>query len=190
MWRADRLGVPTAPDLLETLSERATLHLSAKSGPEAILPVLTVDDGKRFQEIDGFGASLTDSAAWLFAKKLPPAQMDTAFKMPFSRKSGIGLSILRQPVGSSDLAVTFYSLDDLCQQAAKACTTPKGWPRCPVFGLELHTAVQLCRGWRPGLRAINRGMAALLTPWSPPGWMEPDDARIKPGDEREVEPVA
>ena len=44
-------------------------------------------------------------AAWLFAKKLSPAQTDAAFKTLFGRKDGIALSIIRQPVGSSDLAV-------------------------------------------------------------------------------------
>src|SRR5580658_3243409 len=115
----------TTPDLLEALSQRQTLHFAGKPAPGAA-PVVTVDDGQRFQEIDGFGASLTDSAAWLFAKKLPPAQTDAAFKMLFGRKDGIALGILRQPIGSSDLAVTFYSFDDLCQQTGKACTTPPG----------------------------------------------------------------
>ena len=162
----------TTPDLLETLSERATLRLSAKSGPEAILPVLTVDDSKRFQEIDGFGASLTDSAAWLFAKKLPPAQMDAAFKMLFSRKTGIGLNILRQPVGSSDLAVTFYSFDDLCQQAAKACTTPEGVtdPKLEHFSLA-HDQEYILPELKQIL-AINPGLHVMLTPWSAPGWMK------------------
>ena len=115
----------TTPDLLEALSERATLHFSSKTETQnkdsaAVAPIIVVDDAQRFQEIDGFGASLTDSAAWLFAKKLPPAQADAAFKTLFSRNGGIALGILRQPIGSSDLAVTFYSFDDLCQQAAKA----------------------------------------------------------------------
>ena len=116
----------TTPDLLETLSPRATLHFSAKPPPGEPALLITVDATQRFQEIDGFGASVTDSAAWLFAKKLPAAQTDATFKKLFSRKDGIGLSILRQPVGSSDLAATFYSFDDLCQQTAKACTTAAG----------------------------------------------------------------
>jgi glucosylceramidase len=105
----------TTSDLLERLSPRATLHFASKAAPGETAPLIIVDDAQRFQQIDGFGASLTDSAAWLFAKKLPPAQADAAFKTLFSHKEGIGLSILRQPVGSSDLAVTFYSFDDLCQ---------------------------------------------------------------------------
>ncbi len=99
----------TTPDLLETLSQQATLHFSGDTASDAKLPLITVDDGQRFQEIDGFGASLTDAAAWLFAKKLTPAQTEAAFKSLFSRRDGIALSFLRQPIGSSDLAVTFYS---------------------------------------------------------------------------------
>src|ERR1700722_16661234 len=76
----------TTPDLLEALSERATMHFSAKGSPSATAPLITVDAPQRFQEIDGFGASLTDSAAWLFAKKLSPAQTGAAFRMLFGRK--------------------------------------------------------------------------------------------------------
>ena len=118
----------TTPDLLETLSLRETLHFSAKPDPSQAAPLITVDAGQRFQQIDGFGASLTDAAAWLFAKKLTPAQTDAAFKTLFSRKDGIALNFLRQPIGSSDLAVTFYSFDDLCRQTDTACTTPAGKP--------------------------------------------------------------
>lgn len=162
----------TTPDLLETLSERATLHLSARSGQEAVLPVLTVDDTQRFQEIDGFGASLTDSAAWLFARKVSPPQRDAAFKMLFSHKGGIGLSILRQPVGSSDLAVTFYSFDDLCPQTAKACKTPEGVtdPNLDHFSLA-HDQEYILPELKQIL-GINPGLHVMLTPWSPPGWMK------------------
>src|SRR5579859_3457868 len=104
----------TTPDLLEALSHRQSLHFSAKPSPGQTSPVVGIDESQHFQEIDGFGASLTDAAAWLFQKKLTPAQTDAAFKMLFDRKDGIALNFLRQPIGSSDLAVSFYSYDDLC----------------------------------------------------------------------------
>jgi glucosylceramidase len=53
----------TTPDLLQALSQRHKLHFSAKPAPPATAPLITVDDTQRFQEIDGFGASLTDAAA-------------------------------------------------------------------------------------------------------------------------------
>jgi glucosylceramidase len=162
----------TTPDLLETLSQLATLHFTAKALPAATLPTITVDDSQRFQEIDGFGASLTDAAAWLFAKKLTPAQTDVAFKMLFSRKDGIALSFLRQPIGSSDLAVTFYSYDDLCRQATEACTTPAGLADLNLDRYSLaHDQEYILPLLRKAL-AINPAIRVMLTPWSPPGWMK------------------
>ena len=159
----------TTPDLLEALSKRETLHFSAKNAPATTAPLISVDDAQRFQEIDGFGASLTDSAAWLFAKKLTPAQTDAAFKMLFGRGNGIALSFLRQPIGSSDLAVTFYSFDDLCQQTAKACTTPAGQadPNLDHYSLE-HDQEHILPLLKKAL-AVNPSIHVMLTPWSPPG---------------------
>ena len=161
----------TTPDLLEALSERATLHFG-KPDPTAKAPLITVDESQHFQEIDGFGASLTDSAAWLFAKKLSPAQTDAAFKTLFGRKDGIALSILRQPVGSSDLAVTFYSFDDLCQQTAKACTTPPGVsdPNLEHYSLQ-HDQEYILPLLKKAM-ALNPDLHIMLTPWSAPGWMK------------------
>lgn len=162
----------TTPDLLEGLSERASLHFSVKAEPASTAPLITVDDAQRFQQIDGFGASLTDSAAWLFAKKLSPAQSDAAFKTLFSRKDGIALRLLRQPIGSSDLAVTFYSFDDLCQQTAKACTTPAGVtdPKLEHFSIS-HDQEYILPLLRKAI-AINPSIHVMLTPWSAPGWMK------------------
>ena len=162
----------TTSDLLETFSPRASLHFSAKAAHGEPAPLITVDDAQRFQEIDGFGASLTDSAAWLFAKKLQPGQADAAFKTLFSRKDGIGLSILRQPVGSSDLAVTFYSFDDLCQQGAKACTTPadQSDPNLDHFSLA-HDQEYILPLLKKAI-SLNPSMHVMLTPWSAPGWMK------------------
>jgi len=175
----------TTPDLLEALSERATLHFSAKADPAATTPLIAVDDAQRFQEMDGFGASLTDSAAWLFAKKLPEAQADAAFKTLFSRKGGIALRILRQPVGSSDLAVTFYSFDDLCQQTSKACTTPLGVsdPNLDHFSLA-HDQEYILPQLKKAI-GLNPDLHVMLTPWSPPGWMKTTGTMLgSTGDEK------
>jgi glucosylceramidase len=162
----------TTPDLLEGLSQRQNLKFSAKADPGQTGPLITVDDGQRFQEIDGFGASLTDSAAWLFAKKLTPAQADDTFKALFSRKDGIAVSFLRQPIGSSDLAVTFYSYDDLCQQTDKACTTPDGTadPELTHYSLA-HDQEYILPQLKKAL-AINPAIHVMISPWSPPGWMK------------------
>ncbi len=162
----------TTPDLLEALKEVHSMRFAAKPEPGITAPLITVDDSRQFQEIDGFGASLTDSAAWLFAKKLTPAQTDAAFKTLFSRKDGIAISFLRQPIGSSDLAVTFYSYDDLCQQTDAACTTPAGTsdPNLAHFSLA-HDQEYILPLLQKAL-ALNLAIKVMVTPWSPPGWMK------------------
>jgi glucosylceramidase len=162
----------TTPDLAKALSAGEKLRFSGKAAPDQTAPVITVDDGQRFQEIDGFGASLTDSASWLFAKKLPPGQTDAAFKMLFTRKDGIALGILRQPIGSSDLAVTFYSFDDLCEQGKTACTTPDGKedPNLEHFSLD-HDQEYILPQLKKAV-ALNPALHVMLSPWSPPGWMK------------------
>jgi glucosylceramidase len=162
----------TTPDLIEALSPRQALHFSAKPGLPVIAPLITVDDAQRFQEMDGFGASLTDAAAWLFAKKLTPAQTDAAFKTLFSRKDGIALGFLRQPIGSSDLAVTFYSYDDLCEQTAKACTTPAGTADAKLEHYSLKHDQEYILPLLKKALAVNPAIRVMLTPWSPPGWMK------------------
>jgi glucosylceramidase len=162
----------TTPDLLEALSPLRNLRFSAKSDTSLTSPLITVDDGQRFQEIDGFGASLTDSAAWLFAKKLTPVQTDAAFKLLFSRKDGIALSFLRQPLGSSDLAVTFYSYDDLCQQTDKACTTAAGVSDPYLAHYSLAHDQEYIVPLLKEAMTLNPSIKVMLTPWSPPGWMK------------------
>ncbi len=162
----------TTPDLLEALSRHQTLHFSTKAAPVATAPLITVDDDQRFQTIDGFGASLTDAAAWLFAKKLTPAQTNAAFRTLFSRKGGIALSFLRQPIGSSDLAVTFYSYDDLCQQSAKACTTPASASDPNLIRYSLAHDHEYILPLLKKALALNPEISVMLTPWSPPGWMK------------------
>jgi glucosylceramidase len=162
----------TTPDLLEALSQRQTLHFEKPKGPQVMAAEITVDDSQQFQQIDGFGGSLTDSAAWLFGKKLPPEQADAAFRMLFSRKDGIALGFLRQPIGSSDLAVTFYSFDDLCEQTTKACTTPPGVTddNLEHFSLK-HDEEYILPLLRKAL-AMNPALHVMISPWSPPGWMK------------------
>lgn len=162
----------TTPDMLERMTPLDTLRFHSERRREAQPPMIEVDPSQRFQEIDGFGASLTDAAAWLFAKKLPPELTDDAFESLFGRKDGIALSFLRQPIGSSDFSVTFYSFDDLCRQTTTACATPAGVsdPGLARFSLA-HDREYILPLLNKAL-AINPAIRVMLTPWSPPGWMK------------------
>jgi glucosylceramidase len=168
----------TTPDLLEKMSPLSKLHFRSEHGREPQPPLIDVDASKTYQQIDGFGASLTDAAAWLFAKKLPADATDSTFEMLFGRKDGIALSFLRQPIGSSDLAATFYSYDDLCQQTTTACTTPPGVTDRDLVHFSLaHDQEYILPLLRKAL-AINPAIKVMLTPWSPPGWMKTNGSML------------
>ena len=73
--------------------------------------LIKVDDSVRFQEFLGVGGSLTDSSAWLLSDVrsagdttpvLSPTQRATLLADLFDAGKGIGLSVLRQPMGTSD----------------------------------------------------------------------------------------
>ncbi len=105
-----RIGVvESSEDLHEALLEKPPLQFGSSR-----IPALTIeiDESVKYQQVDGFGASLSDSSAWLLSQKLTPAQRRTLLKQLFDTKQGIGLAILRQPMGSSDFSLADYSYDD------------------------------------------------------------------------------
>ena len=102
----------SSEDLHETLQEKPALTFAAARAPYL---TITVDDSVKYQQIDGFGASLTDSSAWLISQKLTAPQRHELLQMLFDHKKGIGLSMLRQPMGASDFALKGYTYNDMPQ---------------------------------------------------------------------------
>lgn len=72
---------------------------------------ITVNENRTFQQMDGFGVSLTDSSAWLMNYKLDANKRAEVMEKLFGN-TGIGLSMLRQPLGSSDFAWAAYTYAD------------------------------------------------------------------------------
>src|SRR5260370_25624039 len=100
----------SSEELHETLQEKAALTFAAARAPHL---TITVNDATKYQEMDGFGASLTESSAWLLSHKLTPAQRTALLKQLFDTKQGIGLAILRQPMGSSDFSLADSIYEDV-----------------------------------------------------------------------------
>jgi glucosylceramidase len=74
---------------------------------------ITVDERSRFQTMDGFGISMTEGSAWLLHNRMPPAMSRDVMTKLFDPSSGIGLSFVRLPIGSTDLSLNHYSYDDM-----------------------------------------------------------------------------
>jgi len=124
---------------------------------------IMVDSGKQYQQIDGFGASLSDSSAWLIWNKLNPTQQTSLMQQLFSREDGIGLSFLRQPMGATDFSASGnYSYDDM----------PAGQTDTNLNNFSVaHDNAYIIPLLQRAL-AINPGTKVVALPWSPPAWMK------------------
>src|ERR1700758_3558019 len=114
LWAQDIKVYRTTPDLKQALHRDSDLHfknVKTQSGSDAV--VIDIDAQQRFQAMDGFGASITDSSAWLLHDQLSPAARQEVMRNLFDPRKGIGISFLRQPLGASDLARNHYSYDDM-----------------------------------------------------------------------------
>lgn len=129
---------------------------------------IVVDPSRRYQTMTGFGASMTDSSAYVLSE-LPTKARTKIMRSLFSSTDGIGLSMLRQPMGASDFAVEkAYSYDD--QPAGQID------PALSDFSVDHDREYIL-----PRLReayTINPELTFMATPWSAPGWMKTSDSLI------------
>jgi len=74
--------------------------------------VIQVDYKLEFQSVVGWGAAMTDAAAYLIQTKLSAAQREGLLQELFGHEPGIGLSFVRIPMGASDFSRSHYSYDD------------------------------------------------------------------------------
>jgi len=156
----------SSEDAHESLLEKGSLQFGKERSATL---TITVDESVKYQEIDGFGASLTESSAWLLKRKLTDAQRREALLMLFDRKKGIGLSMLRQPVGASDFALQTYSYDDLAAGETD--------PELKKFSIE-HDRADILPVLKEIL-AVNPSLKIIGSPWSPPGWMKTSGSMIQ-----------
>ena len=155
----------TTPDLHDALTAKPALVFATGPGSKN---AIVVDDGARYQTMDGFGAAMTDSSAWLLEKQLTPAQREEAMRRLFNGKEGIGISFVRVPLGASDLARNHYSYDDV----------PPGQRDAGLAHFSIaHDREYILPAMRQAL-ALNPAIRVMLSPWSPPGWMKTNDSMI------------
>src|SRR5450830_134417 len=157
----------TTADQTKLLQQQANLTFAPDSGSNPT--TIDVTPATTYQQINVFGASLTDSSASLICGKLTTAQQTTLLNNLFNPTTGIGLSFLRQPMGASDFSsIGNYSYDDM----------PAGQtdPTLAHFSIahDLAYIVPLLQQ----ARAINPKLTIVANPWSPPGWMKTSDSMI------------
>ena len=159
--------VVTSANLTSLMASGTTLGF-APGTASASLPTITVDEAQSYQTVEGFGASMTDSAAYLLNEVAPTSTRDAAMSSLFSRSgNGIGLSFLRNPMGASDIARAIYSYDDNGGTADPALASfSLAHDQADILPLTLAA------------RGLNPQLKVMVTPWSPPAWMKSNASMI------------
>jgi glucosylceramidase len=153
----------TTTNQSQLLAQQAGTAFS--SGGSGQSQVITVDPTSTYQTMTGFGASFTDSSAWLVDNS---PQRNQIMSKLFDPNSGIGLDFLRQPIGASDFAQSLYSYDDM----------PSGQtdPNLANFSVA-HDQSYIIPILQQALQ-LNPQTTIMATPWSPPGWMKSSGSMI------------
>src|SRR3954453_9805361 len=152
----------TTPDGAEKMHDRGTVDFHP--GRSSALTV-SVDPSRRYQSMDGFGASITDSSARVLYRLSKP-QRKAAMRSLFADDK---LSFLRQPMGASDFVEgPHYTYDDV----------PAGKTdyRLRHFSIA-HDRKQILPLLRRAL-ALNPKLKVMGTPWSPPAWMKTNQSLV------------
>ena len=155
----------TSPDRAELMHDRGTVAFGTRPSGEL---TITVDPSRTYQSMDGFGASITDSSAAVLYR-LDPAAREQAMRSLFDPVRGIGVSALRQPIGSSDFTdEPHYTYDDM----------PPGQTDFALAHFSIaHDRAQILPLLRRA-RALNPRLTVIATPWSPPAWMKTTDSLV------------
>ena len=130
---------------------------------------IRVDESRRFQPVEGFGASFTESSSWLIQRRMNATQRRALMRELFDPATGLGLSVTRVPIGASDFSITHRTYDDM----------PAGQtdPDLSRFSIEPARADVL-----PLVREamkINPALKVFISPWSAPAWMKTSGSLIK-----------
>ncbi len=150
----------TTADQSRLLAAQAGATFAAGSGSAG--QTITINPSTAYQSMTGFGASFTDSSAWLVANS---AQRNTIMSKLFDPSQGIGLDFLRQPIGASDFARSVYSYDDTAGDTSLA-----HFSIAHDNSYILPILVQA--------KQLNPAVTVMATPWSPPGWMKTSGSMI------------
>lgn len=155
----------TKPDRSMLLKKQASIPFDNAVNNS---PFITIDSTQTYQEIDGFGYTLTGGSAYLI-NKLPVTQKTALLRELFgNEENSIRISYLRVSIGASDLSQSVFSYNDLPPGQTDADLTQ--------FSLSQDTVdlVPLLKE----ILAINPSIKIMGSPWSAPTWMKDNGSSI------------
>jgi glucosylceramidase len=149
----------TTPDQSKLLAQQANINFGSNSGSNPL--TIKVNPNIKYQTMDGWGASFTDSSAWLVYNS---PQRNQIMNDLFNTTTGIGLSMLRQPIGASDFSRSGnYNFDNTC---------------CDLSDFSIsHDEAYIIPIVKQALQ-LNPSIKTIMSTWSAPGWMKTSGSMI------------
>jgi glucosylceramidase len=135
-----------------------------KPSAQAAADAIVLDPAETKQEILGFGAAMTDASCYVLSQ-LKDDERQAVMHDLFAPQE-MALNMCRTCIGASDYSGTLYSFDE----------SPEPDPELKKFSLDHDKAYIL-----PMLREARKANPELFlfsSPWSPPGWMKPNNSML------------
>jgi glucosylceramidase len=157
------------------LSQRLTRLRDAEFGSRKVRveQMVSVDPGVRYQTVQGFGAAMTDTSAWLIERKTSASARATLMSRFFGA-DGIRLNVVRVPIGASDFTRDGrpYTYDDR--------TAGQTDPGLTHFSIA-HDSAYILPALRE-TRTLDPAAEFLGSPWTAPAWMKTNHSLANRGD--------
>lgn len=138
--------------------------LEWKRASQVAADAIELDTGATRQEILGFGAAITEASAYVLSR-LSDSERAPVMRDLFA-PDAMALNVCRTCIGSSDYATKVYSYDESSEPD----------PELKKFSIDHDKEFYL-----PILREARKQNAEMFlfsSPWSPPGWMKPNNSMM------------
>ena len=149
------------------LSQNGTLQLKEMKQPLETEFFISVDPAHTFQTMLGVGAALTDASAETFAK-LPKATQQEFLTAYYSPDKGIGYTLGRTSINSSDFSTESYTY--VAENDAELKT----------FNLA-HDEKYKIPFIKQAMAAAGGKLTLFVSPWSPPAFMKTTNNMLQGG---------
>lgn len=160
----------TAKDTDLRLTRTGSLLFTGNVPIKESFATVFIEPTKSFQTILGFGGAFTDSSAETFYK-LPTLAQEEFITAYFDKEQGIGYSLGRTTINSSDFSRESYTY------------VKEGDTSLKTFDISVDKRYKI-----PFIKkAISKtgGLLMYGSPWSPPAWMKTNNNMLKGGELKE-----
>ena len=157
----------TASDTELRLAETGKATFKAASQPLENEVSVFVNPNKTFQSFLGIGGAITDASAEVFAQ-LPPEKQKELLTAYYDKDQGIGYSLCRTPIHSSDFSSGSFTYIE------------EGDKDLKTFSIA-HDQTYRIPMIKKAIEAAGGNLLLYASPWSPPAFMKDNNNMLQGG---------